>query len=590
MPESEHGPWNPGLKSQIPTRLLPLSTVFRPENTERGFGEAQELAAATGLAPFDLVAFRPERLVAHEVLIRVTADLRIPDGPRYADLGVNLRGMVTTILDRHVAAAMPELVEAFTAFRDDVSKRLRAEIASFGSPKPPDEPAPAPSVLSRLLGRGAAPEPPRARPPDDTERALAALTDWGRRAEAAADPIEAGCLAALAWAAGAILRTRGRLLADPDLLEGIARARVCNAQGSAILGEAVAAPFREACAAEGFEWLPPQDEPVIMNVKGASASGKSTMRSFQRELAGKIGVPWEDFALISPDYWRKFLLDYGSLGEDYKYAASLTGHELSVIDLKLDRHMARKAVGGQTTHMLIDRFRFDSFSAERDHPADSSLLTRFGKTIYLFFMVTPPEATVERAWIRGLETGRFKAVDDLLYHNIEAFTGMSQLFFQWALSKGKDVHFEFLDNSVPKGQRPRTIASGWNGAMNVYDVGGLLNIERFQRIDIAAKGPDGLYEERSEAAAGHDGFLAQCLKRLETVRFVEPANERCYGLVERGEWRWRDTPPSAVVAEVMDRLDGGRGSAGVRGDGEASGSLEKERSSIVGSLASSSAG
>ena len=108
MPESEHGPWNPGLKSQIPTRLLPLSTVFRPENTERGFGEAQELAAATGLAPFDLVAFRPERLVAHEVLIRVTADLRIPDGPRYADLGVNLRGMVTTILDRHIAAAMPE--------------------------------------------------------------------------------------------------------------------------------------------------------------------------------------------------------------------------------------------------------------------------------------------------------------------------------------------------------------------------------------------------------------------------------------------------------------------------------------------------
>ena len=306
-----------------------------------------------------------------------------------------------------------------------------------------------------------------------------------------------------------------------------------------------------------------------MNVKGASASGKSTMRSFQRELAGKIGVPWEDFALISPDYWRKFLLDYGSLGEDYKYAASLTGHELSVIDLKLDRHMARKAEGGQTTHMLIDRFRFDSFSAERDHPADSSLLTRFGKTIYLFFMVTPPEATVERAWTRGLETGRFKAVDDLLYHNIEAFTGMSQLFFQWALSKGKDVHFEFLDNSVPKGQRPRTIASGWNGAMNVYDVGGLLNIERFQRIDIAAKGPDGLYRgtvggggrarrvpRPMPEALGDGPFRGTGERESATASWSEGNGS---GATRHPPPRWRRSWIASTAAVVQQ---------GVRGDGE----------------------
>ena len=106
------------------------------------------------------------------------------------------------------------------------------------------------------------------------------------------------------------------------------------------------------------------------------------------------------------------------------------------------------------THLLIDRFRFDSFSSESDRPADSSLLTRFGRTIFLFFLVTPPEATVERAWTRGLETGRFKAVEDLLYHNVEAFTGMPQLFFFWARSEGRNVHFEFLDNSVEKGRRP----------------------------------------------------------------------------------------------------------------------------------------
>ena len=38
---------------------------------------------------------------------------------------------------------------------------------------------------------------------------------------------------------------------------------------------------------------------------------------------------------------------------------------------------------------------------------------------------------VERAWRRGLTTQRHKAVDDLLYHNIEAYTGIPELFFAW---------------------------------------------------------------------------------------------------------------------------------------------------------------
>ena len=69
-------------------------------------------------------------------------------------------------------------------------------------------------------------------------------------------------------------------------------------------------------------------------------------RPLQRTLATRIGVSWEDFALVSPDIFRKFLLDYATLGEAYKYAGSLTGHELQVIDQKLDRYMARKAARG----------------------------------------------------------------------------------------------------------------------------------------------------------------------------------------------------------------------------------------------------
>ncbi len=133
----------------------------------------------------------------------------------------------------------------------------------------------------------------------------------------------------------------------------------------------------------------------------------------------------------------------------------LAGHELEIVDQKLDRYMARKAAEGRMSHLLIDRFRFDSFAAGSDAEAGSNLLTRFGRVVYLFFMITPPEATVERAWKRGERLGRYKAVDDLLAHNVEAYTGMPRLFFTWAQRKDKRVLFEFLDNC---GKRRRDTA------------------------------------------------------------------------------------------------------------------------------------
>ena len=42
-------------------------------------------------------------------------------------------------------------------------------------------------------------------------------------------------------------------------------------------------------------------------------------------------------------------------------------------------------------HLLIDRFRFDSFVPELEGRGSSRLLTRFGELVYLFFMITPPE-------------------------------------------------------------------------------------------------------------------------------------------------------------------------------------------------------
>ena len=111
------GPWNPGIQSQIPADLLPLATIFRPEHVRTTLADAQELADLTGLPLTDIVAFRPERLALHEVLVRVTADISVPDGERIEDLGISFRAITRVLLERHIAPQMAAITAAYERVR-----------------------------------------------------------------------------------------------------------------------------------------------------------------------------------------------------------------------------------------------------------------------------------------------------------------------------------------------------------------------------------------------------------------------------------------------------------------------------------------
>lgn len=533
------GPWNPGLQSQIPEALLHLATIHRPENVTTSLRQVRELADLTGLPMEDLVAFKPERLVVHELLARVTADFSIEDGSRTEDLGINFRRTTDAILSRHIAPHMGDIRAVHEALRTTLFNTVMQLIASGMQ----DAPAAARGGLwARLAGRTAPPAE------EAGSRDLRAIRRWEAGAHDAADPVQRAACRALARTAGAMHARHGRIWGDRGLLATVATDLACNEHGSEEIGRMIDPLVRRAAAAEGFRLLPVQTLPVVMNTKGASAAGKSTLRPLQRALAARIGVNWADFALVSPDIFRKFLLDYASLGESYKYAGPLSGHELQTVDHKLDRYIAQKAERGLMTHLLIDRFRFDTFAPASDI-AGSNLLTRFGSLVYLFFMITPPDATVERAWARGLEVGRYKAVDDLLAHNIEAYSGMPEVFFTWALAADKKVHYEFLDNSVALGERPRTVAFGWNGEMQVLDVGGLLDVERYRRINVEAQAPAAVYPGAAEMAPERNTqFLAACLRRLPVVNFADRASGRIWMHCEGGLPLWAD---AAGLAQAL---------------------------------------
>jgi hypothetical protein len=541
----------------MPKELRHLSTIFRPENVFTSIAGAAELQGLTGFAPCDLVAFRPQRLALHELLIRVTADFAVPDGSRIGDLGINFREIASRLHDRHLVPEMDTIVAAYDRARSEVREGLEAAFTELTAER--REGAAnlkrwaSSSLFTRAPWRRRAEGRGGAAGPGGTAAIAAPAPDrWGPPQIAACERLTASSedvrqrivYRTLARVMSALFAAQGHAWGTREFILSVATDLACNEYGGDCIGRTIEPMLLRASRAEGYQLLPRQERPVVINTKGPSASGKSTLRPLQKKLAGEIGVQWSDFALISPDIWRKQLLDYGSLGAAYKYAGAFTAEELQIVDQKLDRYMARKHRRGDMTHLLIDRFRFDSFAPDSDE-AGSNLLTRFGQTVYLFFMITPPELLVERAWKRGLEFGRYKAVDDTLAHAVEAYTGIPDVFFTWVRRSDKRIQFEFLDNTVRLGERPRTVAFGDNETFNLLSVKGTLDIERYGRVNVNAGAPEFLYADlRLLGPQYNTRFLERCVEGFRRVNFADQESGRIYLRIESGV-------PVAVDAQLL---------------------------------------
>ena len=553
--DAQFGPWNPGIQSQIPAHLRHYCTIFRPENVFTSLADAEEMRDLTGLDFTELVTFQPRRLALHEVLIRVTADLSVPDGSRIEDLGINFRQMTGVLLNRCIEPRMSEIDAIYDAAKRRLSEIVTNELAGLDAAAA-DSTSALPTAKREFLSFFKRARAPAAVADSDVRDPGQLIATWGAKAHSLPDGAEQAAYRALSTVVSALLIRHGSVWGSRQLIASLVTDMACNHFGSDEIGRLIEPWMTHAAEIEGYSLLPRQEQPVVMNTKGPSASGKSTLRPLQKTLAGDIGVTWSEFALISPDIWRKQLIDYDSLGPVFRYAASFTGEELQIIDQKLDRYMARKAGRGHMSHLLIDRFRFDSFAPDSNE-AGSNLLTRFGQIVYLFFVITPPASLVERAWNRGLEFGRYKAVDDTLAHSVVAYSGMPQLFFTWIQRTDKRVHFEFLDNSVRLGERPRTIAFGWNDTLNVLDVKCALDVERYRRVDVNATAPELLYSDQSVLAPENNtGFLKQCIDKFREINIADQHTGRIYLRIVSGKPVWADREALERAASNPDTRAG----------------------------------
>ncbi|MCP4387852.1 MAG: hypothetical protein GY802_06135, partial [Gammaproteobacteria bacterium] len=163
LDDNAAGAWSPDINSTLPSQYLPLSTMFRPENVTTSIEIANELNGFTGLPIQQLICFRPQRLVVHELLIRVSADIFVSDGSKYEDLGVNFRVVVDRILVGYIEPHMRQIVDRFEQMRQRaealVSARLEASLFPLAAKSETDGGG---FSLSRLFGKKPAKSKPAA--------------------------------------------------------------------------------------------------------------------------------------------------------------------------------------------------------------------------------------------------------------------------------------------------------------------------------------------------------------------------------------------------------------------------------------------
>ena len=142
---------------------------------------------------------------------------------------------------------------------------------------------------------------------------------------------------------------------------------------------------------------------------------------------------------------------------------------------------------------------------------------------------------------------------------------MPKILFKWLSYDRPLFRYEILDNSVPKGTYPKTIAFGTQNEINIMDCTVFIDIERYQKINIRAKQPREVYPSESILSVENNiGFLKQCMKKIPKVNFVDQLTGITYLEVRNGvfsivdiqllEEKLKDAERARILKKVAPNL------------------------------------
>ncbi|MEM7565346.1 MAG: hypothetical protein AAF353_20260, partial [Pseudomonadota bacterium] len=340
MTPGDYSAWNPGIESDIPQACRDQETIYNPGNVFTDIDEVQTLSRETGLSPVELISFRPHRLVLHELIVRINADIVVLEGEAEPDLGINFRNIANQIFSQHIIPNLMQIEHAYETMRSKLEDITREELERvIGAPSKPAT-TEEPGFFSRFFPRKKTPSGPVM---SRQEREFELINSFKQRGLASEDPLYAAMFRSLYRVLGSIATTRGFIGNDPEYLSRICVSHASNYLGSRDIGKKVGQLVQEAIKKEGYDTIRDAETPILISLKGASAAGKSSLRPMLLEMMKKLGIEQHGYGTISPDIWRRMLLDYEALGEYHKYAGRLTSHEVNIVDNKLDHYIRAKA-------------------------------------------------------------------------------------------------------------------------------------------------------------------------------------------------------------------------------------------------------
>ena len=88
--------------------------------------------------------------------------------------------------------------------------------------------------------------------------------------------------------------------------------------------------------------------------------------------------------------------------------------------------------------------------------------------------------------------------------------------------------------------------------MNILDLKGMIDIDRFRKINIAARTPQEVYSRTDLAPEYNLDFLKECVRRIPVINFADFETGRIYARLEEGKWVWHDPDGLARAKQNSD--------------------------------------
>ncbi len=87
--------------------------------------------------------------------------------------------------------------------------------------------------------------------------------------------------------------------------------------------------------------------------------------------------------------------------------------------------------------------------------------------------------------------------------------------------------------------------------LNVLDVKGMLDVERFHKINIEALSPEAVYPVPGTfSATANVAFLQNCTRAVPTINFVDQATGEVYARMQNARWVWWE--PRLLAERILD--------------------------------------